>query len=204
MPIRTAAIVLCVAVAPAAAQTFSRVETQPGPGTIEHVLAVADLNGDGLDDPLLGDWVRSESPTTAADRLRKVPLRIFVSNGDGTFTYAPELVDGEIMANRAVVVVDYFNLDGKADLAVFDAGAYEPARGVFSGNPPQLYVSCPDGVLRPRNSLELAVRDLHEGSRRASGTRRTRRSALEVGDVRRHRRRRRPGHLGREQRRRQP
>ena len=161
MLIRTAAIVLCVAVAPVAAQTFSRVETHPGLGTMGHILAVTDLNGDGLDDLLLGDKVHSEPPSTAADRLRKVPLRIFISHGDGTFTYAPELVDGEIMAHHAVVVANDFNMDGKADLAVFDAGAYDSAMSVGFGNPPQLFVSCPDGVLRPLNSLELAVRDLH-------------------------------------------
>ena len=82
MLIRTAAIVLCVTVAPAAGQTFSRVETHPGLGTMDHVLAVADLNGDGLNDLLLGDKVHSEPASTAADRLRKVPLRIFVSDGD--------------------------------------------------------------------------------------------------------------------------
>ena len=161
MLIRTAAIVVCVAVAPAAAQTFSRVETRPGLGTMDHILAVADLNGDGLDDLLLGDKFHSEPHFTAADRLRKAPLRIFVSHGDGTFTYAPELVDGEIMAHHAVVVTDDFNLDGKFDLAVFDQGAYESARSLGFGNPPQLFVSCPDGVLRPLDSLELAVRDLH-------------------------------------------
>ena len=88
-------------------------------------------------------------------------MRIFISRGDGTFTYAPELVEGEIMAHHAVVVTDDFNLDGRADLAVFDQGAYESARSLGFGNPPQLFVSCPDGVLRPLNSLELAVRDLH-------------------------------------------
>ena len=41
MLIRTAAIVLCVAVAPVAAQTFSRVEVHPGLGTMDHILAVA-------------------------------------------------------------------------------------------------------------------------------------------------------------------
>ena len=161
MLIRTAAIVLCVAVAPVAAQTFSRVEMHPGLGTMDHILAVADLNGDGLDDLLLGDKFHSEPHFTAVDRLRKVPLRIFISHGDGTFTYAPELVDGEIMAHHAVVVADDFNMDGKADLAVFDQGAYDSARSQGFGNPPQLFVSCPDGVLRPLNSLELAVRDLH-------------------------------------------
>ena len=161
MLIRTAAIVLCVAAAPAAAQTFSRVETRPGLGTMEHILAVADLDGDGLDDLLLGDRIHSEPPSTPVDRLRRAPLRIFVSDGDGTFTYAPDLVEGEITAHHAVVVADDFNLDGKADLAVFDAGTYDSARSLGFGNPPQLFVSCPDGVLRPLNSLELAVRDLH-------------------------------------------
>ena len=160
MLIRTV-VALCVAAVPAAAQTFSRIETRPGLGTMGRVHAVADLNGDGLDDLLLGDHVQSEPGFTAADRLRKVPLRIFVSDGGGTFTYAPELVDGEILAHVAVVVADDFNMDGKADLAVFDAGAYDSARSLGFGNPPQLFVSCPDGVLRPLNSLEMAVRGMH-------------------------------------------
>ena len=195
------AIVLCVAVAPVAAQTFSRVEMHPGLGTMDHILAVADLNGDGLDDLLLGDKFHSEPHFTAADRLRKVPLRIFISHGDGTFTYAPRLVEGDVMAHHAVVVTDDFNTDGKTDLAVFDQGAYESALSLGFGNPPQLFVSCPDGVLRPLNSLELAVRDLaRDAPGRAYAPRRTRRSALEVRDVRRYQRRRRPGHLGGEQR----
>ena len=60
-------------------------------------------------------------------------MRIFISRGDGTFAYAPELVEGEIMAHHAVVVTDDFNLDGRADLAVFDQGAYESAGAWGSG-----------------------------------------------------------------------
>ena len=50
------------------------------------------LNGDVLDDIVVGDKVDHDPDFTPANRLTKVPLHIFVSNGDGTFTHAPELV----------------------------------------------------------------------------------------------------------------
>ena len=61
-----------------------------------------------------------------------------------------------------IVVADDFNGDGRADLAVFDAGVFVVAQSVGVGNPPQLFLSGPDGRLRPSAALADAVRREHE------------------------------------------
>ena len=61
-------------------------------GRMNHVFSSPTLNGDVLDDIVVGDKVDHDPDFTPANRLTKVPLHIFVSNGDGTFTHAPELV----------------------------------------------------------------------------------------------------------------
>ena len=85
-----------------------------------------------------------------------------MSNGDGTFTHAPELVDGQIEAHDARVLSADFNGDERNDLVVYDHGAYVDSESSGYGNPPQLFVSCPDGVLRPFGALADAVRAQHE------------------------------------------
>ena len=56
-----------------------------------------------------------------------------------------------------VVVVDDFNGDGRDDVAVFDTGVYVTARSSGAGNPPQLFLSQPEGghsaVERPANAV---------------------------------------------------
>ena len=157
------AVAMVLSVASASGQTFSRTITETvALGEMNHVFVVADLNGDALDDIVVGDNVAHASDLTPADRLTKVPLHIFVSNGDGTFTHAPELVEGQIEAHRAVVVSADFNGDERNDLVVYDHGAYVDSESVGYGNPPQLFVSCPDGVLRPFGTLVDAVRAQHE------------------------------------------
>ena len=95
------------------------------------------------------------------DRLTKSPLRLFVSVGDGSFRHAPELVEGTIDVRFPIVVADDFNGDGQADLAVFDGGVYVVAESVGVGNPPQLFLSSPDGRLRSSSALADAVRREH-------------------------------------------
>ena len=55
-----------------------------------------------------------------------------------------------------------FNGDTRADLAVFDEGVYVGEESSGYGNPPQLFLSSPDGRLRPSDALADAVAREHE------------------------------------------
>ena len=112
--------------------SFSRMVSQLGPGRVDLVSAVADLNGDGRADVLGGERL-VYNVAAAEERLTKAPLRVFAGEGDGGFRPAPELVAGTIDVRTPVVVADDFNGDGRADLAVFDAGVYLTAQSVGVG-----------------------------------------------------------------------
>ena len=141
--------------------TFFRVVTQPGLGLLDTVHAVADLNRDGRDDIIAGEG-QERNVGAPAERFTRTTLRILVGEEDGSFTHAPELVDGTIEARVPIVVADDFNGDGRPDLAVFDYGGYVFAERRGYGNPPQLFLSSPDGRLRPSDALVDAVRREHE------------------------------------------
>ena len=98
---------------------------------------------------------------TPEDRFVKSTLHVFVGMRDGSFEHAPELIEGTIAARSPIVVADDFNSDGRADLAVFDEGVYVFAVRRGYGNPPQLFLSSPDGRLRPSDALADAVRHEH-------------------------------------------
>ena len=150
--------------APTLAQTFERVETRSTFGHQEFVAAVADLNGDGLDDVLWGGgrdyWDRLDGET-ARDRLVKATFREYAGNGDGTFRPAPNLIDGVVRARHPVFVIDDFNGDGRDDLAMFDAGVYVWSERLGYGNPPLLFQSRARGSHRRSHALAHAVRREH-------------------------------------------
>ena len=145
----------------AGSTTFLRVVTQPGLGRRESVHAVADLNGDGRDDLLTGEY-QEYYVGAPEERLTKATLRILVGERDGSFADAPELIEGTVDARTPIVVADDFNGDGRTDLAVFDAGVYVREQSQGYGNPPQLFLSGRDGRLRPSDALADAVRREHE------------------------------------------
>ena len=78
-----------------------------------------------------------------------------------SFGHAPELIEGTIAARSPIVVTDDFNGDGRADLAVFDEGVYVFGVRKGYGNPPQMFLSSPNGRLRPSDALADAVRREH-------------------------------------------
>ena len=142
--------------------TFLRVVTRPDPGfgLLDDLVAVADLDGDGSDEVLVGTYL--EYSGVPQDRFTKARLRLFAGETDGSLRYAPELVEGTIDVRNPVVVADDFNGDARTDLAVFDAGVYY-ADGVGGvGNPPQLFLSSVAGPLQPSGALADAVRREHE------------------------------------------
>ncbi len=146
----------------ASSPAFERVVTLAGlGGGFDEVAAVADLDGDGRDDVLVAEYLQY-NVGTPEERLTKAPLHVFVGEEDGSFRHTPGLVEGRIDVRTPIVIADDFNGDGRADLAVFDAGVYV-ADGVGGyGNPPQLLLSSRDGRLRPSDALADAVRRQHE------------------------------------------
>ena len=140
--------------------SFSRVATQLDLGRIDFVSAVADLDGDGRDDVLGGEYLEY-NVAEPEERLTRAPLHVLLGEEHGGFRHAPELVEGTIDAHIPIVVADDFNGDGRADLAVFDAGVYVVEQSSGYGNPPQLFLSGPDGRLRPSEALADAVRREH-------------------------------------------
>ena len=142
--------------------SFSRVSMEPGLGRLDFVLAVADFNGDGRDDSVAGGREEYGFYGAPEDRLVKTTLHVFVGEEDGRLTPAPELVEGTLDARDPILVAADLNGDGRPDLAVFDAGVYFGEVSSGYGNPPQLFLSSPDGRLRPSDALAEAVRREHE------------------------------------------
>ena len=155
------AIAVLLTVSPSLAQRFELVETRiriPLAGQEPRIFAVADLNGDGRDDLLVGapQGVHGEPE----ERWQKTALYEYAGVGNGRFRRAP-LVRGTIRARTPVVAADDFNGDGRDDLAVFDAGIYNTAISLGYGNPPQLFLSRPGGGHLRSNALAHAVRRQH-------------------------------------------
>ena len=135
--------------------------SNPQLGRVDFVAAVADIKGDGRGDIVAGGREEYRIEGVPDDRLTKAPLHILVGKEDDSFAHVPELVEGTIEPRDARVVVADFNSDSRDDLAVFGTGVYVNEESVGYGNPPQLWLSSQDGVLRSSEALADAVRAEH-------------------------------------------
>jgi hypothetical protein len=89
-------------------------------GTNPGSVAVADFNGDGKDDIVTTNFAYSFGGHYINGQILESDVRVFLSNGDGTFQAAQVFAAGK--GCSSVVVAD-FNGDGIPDLAVGDGGS---------------------------------------------------------------------------------
>lgn len=123
----------------------------------DDVLARIDLNGDGLDDLIMGGKNSSIA--------EKEPIIALQSNGDGTLTDISSTVllgTPEAADTRGAIQAD-FNGDGRDDVAVFDGGFISEGLsddGGFFGQPATLLLSTSTGQFEVSTKLADAINAL--------------------------------------------
>ncbi len=131
------------------------------PGYFDKVLGVLDLNGDGLNDFVIG----GKSTGTQS----KTPIRFITSNSDGTLTDSTtSFLNDPVAAFNPVGVVADFNGDGILDIAIFDGGPIKDQHdssdygGGYEGSVPHMLFSQADGTWSRSNILENAAEDANK------------------------------------------
>ena len=146
--------------------TFQPVKTYPSGGylyssTVGAVLAVADVNGDGIPDVLVANACSTADTCTAGG-----VIAVLLGVGDGTFKPAKTYASGGVIPN-AIAVQDV-NGDGKPDLLVANyCGTLSGCNGILG-----VLLGVGDGTFKPVQTyltggsaaISIAVGDVnHDG-----------------------------------------
>ncbi len=131
---------------------YTTVDVVSTPG-LTRILARADLNGDGILDLVLGG--NTDNPAKA------VPLAFAYGQKNGGFVVDTGWANGELRKFMSPqVIVGDFTGDGRADLAVFDAGYYDWSVRKTMGREPVLFVGGADGKFTASSAFTDALKPL--------------------------------------------
>jgi hypothetical protein len=125
---------------------IGRADDLAGPAV--QIMAVGDLNGDGLLDLVLR--AQPWAPSLGV-------LRIALGNAAGGFSDAQMFAGAPPLVADAHVLIGDFTGDGRADLVVYDAGYYDWPNRLTRGNIPVLYAGGADGKLTATTFLAEAI-----------------------------------------------
>jgi hypothetical protein len=115
-------------------------------GNEPFIIAMADVNGDGIPDLVTTDSVANS-------------VSVFLGNGNGTFNLKSTITTG-ISSPRGIAIGD-FNADGKLDFAVISDGS--TTMQIFKGNGDGTFVSPPTNMALDSNSIawDIATADVN-------------------------------------------
>lgn len=117
---------------------------------MSRILAQGDLNGDGLLDLVLGG--------TAPEAALTPPFVLAYGQKNGGFRLDTAWTQGERKFMSPQVIVADFTGDGRADMAVFDAGYYDWSVRKTMGREPVLFVGGADGKFTASSAFTDALK----------------------------------------------
>ena len=116
---------------------FTLVTAGPGTGTAANELTVCDVNGDGVPDLVVVNWVITNP---GISQTTTITASVLIGNGDGTFKAGSQVsFDSPSLGAAEAVIVGDFNGDGNPDLAIA--------------------TSSPPGYVQPTESVTILLGD---------------------------------------------
>jgi hypothetical protein len=78
--------------------------------------AVADLNGDGLEDVVISEWPGEPSTTVPNPVYNKIPVKLLLQQSDGTLKDSSSMLGDNLIDGTQRIILADFDGDGKIDI----------------------------------------------------------------------------------------